>query len=150
TARGSAHLVPLTLTLVAMTTAVLVSRRTTRALTRGRDALDEAARAAALLALMVAMLVPLSRTDSGGIMRSLEWVAPQDADLVQGNAHVIAWQAMLGPLLLVLTTLCLTALTRRDWWGDQGARLHAWLHAPLRGMTTLLLGLPVAGVLGLL
>src|SRR5690606_25857556 len=137
-------------TLVAMGTAVLVFRRTTRTLTRGRDALDEAAIAAALLALMVMLVVPFSRTDSSGIALLLDLVAPRDADEVKGHASVIAWQAPLGTLVVSLVTLSATTLTRGDWWGERGARLHRLLHAPLCGLAALMLALPVAGAIGVL
>lgn len=141
TARGSAHAVPLTLTLLAGATAVLSFRRTTTPGAGLRAGLADAARSAGLLAGLVLGVALLSRTDSGGILVALDWVATRDADQVRGDVGVVAWQAPVGAFLLVLALLAVTVLAR----GDGPARLAA----PLRGVVTLLLLLPVVGLLGL-
>ncbi|WP_185994484.1 hypothetical protein [Nocardioides campestrisoli] len=142
TASGSATAVPLTLTLLAGATAVLAFRRVSRDVphTGAATPLVDAAVAAALVAVGVLVVALLARTGSGGILVALDWIAARDADQVRGDAGVVPWRAPLGAFALMLGVLGVLAVT------TLGERLRA----PVHGLVTLLLLLPVAGVLGVL
>ncbi|WP_110180505.1 hypothetical protein [Nocardioides solisilvae] len=150
TARGSAHVVPLTLTLLAGATSVAAFRRATRRSRGGWPDLVDAARSACVLAALVLAVGLLARTDSGGVLVALDWIAARDADQVGGSLGVTAWQAPLGAFVLTFALLGTTCLLRGDGWPPAVARAADRLRPAVRGVVTLLLLLPVAGLLGLL
>jgi hypothetical protein len=147
---ASVGMFSLTVTLIALTAAVLVFRRVTARYERGLDAVADAARAALLLGLALMLCAIIFRGDNDEMGRG--WGAELSADRlgVEGSyGPSIAGALFLGFLVLFTTLVVVCFATRRDWWPAPVQRVHDWLAAPLYGLGTILLALPVAGLIGL-
>src|SRR6478735_5110865 len=120
TAHVDLGMFPLTVTILALLAAVLVFRRVTARYPRALDAVADAARAALLLGL------------------DAEWGAS------------VAGAFFLSFLLLLTTLVAVVFASRRDWWPAPVQRVHDWTAAPLYGVGTIFVMLPVAGIVGLL
>jgi hypothetical protein len=150
---ASAHvgMFPLTVTILALAAAALVFRRVTARYARAMDAVADAARAALLLGLAVMLVAIVFRGDNDEMGRG--WGA-------ELSSNGLGFQASWGPSIvgafflsfLVLLTSLVAVLfaTRRDWWPASVQRVHDWTAAPLYGIGTIFLMLPVAGIVGLL
>ena len=139
---------PLTVTVIALGAAVLVFRTVTARYTRGLDAVGDAVRASLLFALglMVVALVFRADNDEFGRGWGRELNGLFDAELEFGASAAGAF--FLG-FLLLLIVLVATCFARRDWWPGAVQRVQAWLVAPIYGLGTMAVLLPVAGLIGL-
>jgi hypothetical protein len=139
----------LTITLVALTCAVLVFRRVTRKHPNAGAALFDAARASLITALALLVLALVFR--SGGQEFGQGW-GNELAHLFDARIDFApsAVGAFLGGLLLLLITFGGAALMRRDWWPVRLQRAADLVTAPAYGVASFALLLPVAGFLGLI
>jgi hypothetical protein len=142
---------PLTVTILALAAAALVFRRVTARYARALDAVADAARAALVLGLVVMLVAIVFRGDNDKMGRG--WGA-------ELSSNGLGFQASWGPsiagafflsfLVLFATLVAVLFATRRDWWPASVQRVHDWTAAPLYGVGTIFLMLPVAGIVGLL
>jgi hypothetical protein len=150
---ASAHvgMFPLTVTILALAAAALVFRRVTRRYPRALDAVGDAARAALLLGLAVMLVATVFRGGNDEMGRG--WGAELSSDRLGFDASwgpSIAGAFFLSFLVLFTSLVAVLFATRRDWWPASVQRVHDWTAAPLYGIGTIVLMLPVAGVVGLL
>ncbi|GAB3783407.1 hypothetical protein GCM10027601_15600 [Nocardioides ungokensis] len=142
---------PLTVTILALVGAVLVFRRVTARYPRALDAVADAARAALLLGLAVMLVAIVFRGDNDKMGRG--WGAELTAARLGFDAEwgvSIAGAFFLSFLLLLSTLVAVLFASRRDWWPAPVQRVHDWTAAPLYGIGTIFVMLPVAGIVGLL
>jgi hypothetical protein len=144
-----AVVMPLTITLASMSVAAFVFRHATSRYPSVGPALADAARSAILVSLpvMVAGLIFRSDTDEFGRGWAAETLGSAGARVEFG---VSVAGATVKAFLLTFVVLTLTCLARRDWWTSGGTRIIDRLAAPLRGLRTLVLLLPAAGLVGYL
>ncbi|WP_114424441.1 hypothetical protein [Nocardioides houyundeii] len=147
---GVAHAAPLTLLLVAALTLGSVFRRATRHHDRGRSVAGDALATALLLALAVLAMSLAFRSGSGPFLVATDNLEPRDAGNVGGEVGVAPVSGFLATFAVTLAVLALASVRRADWHGERMSRWAEPWRAPLRGALTLLLVLPVAGVLGAL
>jgi hypothetical protein len=145
---GSLGAFPLTVTIIALLVAVVAFRRVTAGYVDLQDAVLDAARAALVLGLALMTIAIVFRADSREFGRG--W----------GNllAHLFDARIRFGPSIAgsfalgfatVLVTLLGSLWTRRTLWPARFQRASTFLIPPMYGLGTLLLLLPVAGLVGL-
>jgi hypothetical protein len=133
--------------------------RMTRAYTKGIDAVTDAVRTALIFGLCLWLPALIFTTDNEELGRG--WGSDLDAGSLGVEAQVgaNAGGALVLGFLILLTVLALSVLMRADWWhaSEQPTparaaflRAREWVAAPLAGLTTLVVLLPVAGAIGLL
>ncbi|WP_104105709.1 hypothetical protein [Nocardioides sp. 616] len=147
---GVAHASPVTLSLVGLATLALVFQRVTQHHRRGRAVALDALATALLLALAVLGMSVAFRSGSGPFLVATDNLEPRDVGNVGGEVGVAPVSAFLATFALTLAVLALASVRPADWHGARMSRWEERWRAPLRGVLTLLLALPVAGVLGAL
>ena len=151
TAHVDLGMFPLTVTILALLAAVLVFRRVTARYPRALDAVADGARAALLLGLAVMVVALVFRGDNDKMGRG--WGAELAAARLGFDAEwgaSVAGAFFLSFLLLLTTLVAVVFASRRDWWPAPVQRVHDWTAAPLYGVGTIFVMLPVAGIVGLL
>ncbi|MBB6626380.1 zinc ribbon domain-containing protein [Nocardioides sp. KIGAM211] len=149
----SAHLgvVSLTVALVALVAAVYVFRRVTARYPKPLDAVLDAARAGLLLGLGVMVCAIVFRADNDEMGRGWGAMLATRATGIEATWGASVAGALLLSALVLFATLALASLAvRPDGWPAPVERAREWLAAPLYGLATILLTLPVAGLIGLL
>jgi hypothetical protein len=151
---GELGLFPLGITLPVVAVAVSVFRRVTAGYTSSLAALLDGVRAAAMVAVPMAVLALVFRSEvSRGGRAEEDFAAEVYSEVFSAfgvyldlSAGLSAISALFMTLLVVSAVLGLSVLTRRDWLPSRLARLHDWVAAPIAGLVTMLLLLPVAGL----
>jgi hypothetical protein len=148
TIRGSVVALPLTVTVIALLAGVMVFRRMIRDYHRAVDAVTDAARAALVLAVGLAVVALLFRADSREFGRG--W----GTELAHLFDVRIAWGpsipgSFFAGFLTLFVTLLGVVLVRRDLWPERSRRLSEFLVPPLYGLGAFLVMLPLAGLVGL-
>jgi hypothetical protein len=140
--------VPFTVTLIALFAGTLTFRAVTSGYRRLSDAVADAARAALLLGLALMVVALVFRADSRQFGRG--W-GSQVAGLF--DARISFGASVPGALflgfLLLFVTLLGSLWVRRDLWPARFAGLGDVLVPAVHGLTTFVLLLPVAGLVGL-
>ncbi|WP_110205114.1 zinc ribbon domain-containing protein [Nocardioides daejeonensis] len=141
---ASGNVMPLTITLVALGTAVLVFRRLTRGYPSIGSAVGDVLRTAGIFASLLLIVAIAFRGDDPEhrVARAMDF---EDADRLSwgaspGVAFVIGFATM-------TVTLLAACFVRGDWLGERLTRLHDHLGAPLAGFGAFLALLPVVGVI---
>lgn len=155
---GSIGLYPFTVTIAVLVVAVALFRRVTREYTSVWHAVTDAIRAAVIFGVCLWVPALVFTADNENLGRG--WGSDVDAeslglDLKIGADPVGA--LFLGFLILICVLLA-SVIVRRDLWNqvDQGTALPSWIQrcrewiaAPFAGLATLVMLLPVAGIIGL-
>jgi hypothetical protein len=145
--RASVGAVPLTVTVISLAVGVLVFRRVTATYQRLGDAVLDAARAALLFALALMVIALVFRADSREFGRG--W-GNQLAHLF--DARIAFGPSVAGSLLVgfvfLFGTLVASLWARRGLWPARFTGAAEYLIPPVYGLATLVLLLPVAGLVG--
>jgi len=139
---------PLTVTLAALISAVLVFRRWTRRHPNVGAALFDAVRASLIAALLLMVIALVFR--SGGDEFGQGW-GNELAHLFDATLRFApsALGAFLGGLIMLMLVLGGSALLRTDWWPGRLRQAADLVTAPAYGVASFALLLPVAGLVGL-
>ena len=148
-AAASLGMFPLTVTVIALATGVLVFRRVVARYPSAVPAIGDAVRASVIFALGLLVPTLLFHSDNDELGRG--WGAELAARNLDLRATVGADSAaalLLGFLILVIVLLG-TVLIRRELWPARFHRIYDWVVAPFYGIATTFLLLPFAGIVGL-
>jgi hypothetical protein len=140
---------PLTITIVSLAVAVLAFRRMVRAYPTPLPAVGDAVRVAFFVALPLLVLSLVLRSDFEELGRGWFAEAVRDLDFGRDSAWgASAAGAFFIALSLVVVVLGLACVARRDWWSGWARTVADWAAAPLHGLATLAVLLPVSGLVG--
>lgn len=142
---GSLGLFPLTITLLTVAATILAYRRVTVRYRSGLTAFADGVRAAFLAAIPFLVVTFLFRSDNDDFgPGALSAFADDDYRVSIGGSHT---GAFFMTFLVLVVVLGVATLMRRHWLGERAARVHDWVAAPIAGVSTLAVLLPVAGAI---
>lgn len=149
-ANASLGMFPLTVTVLALATGVIVFRRVIARYPGAVPAVADAVRASAIFGLGLLVPTLLFHSDNDELGRG--WGGEMAARNLDMRATVGAnsFAALSLGFVIVLVVLLSTVMLRRDWWPTHLHRAHDWVVAPFYGIATTLVLLPFAGIVGLL
>jgi len=146
-AQASLGAVPLTVTVVSLAVAVLAFRRVTAAYTSAVDALLDAARAALIFGLALMVIALVFRADSSKFGKGWGNRLAQLLDAKISFGPSVAGSLLVG-FVFLFGTLVASLWTRRSLWPVRFQPAGEFLVPPILGLATLVLLLPVAGLVG--
>ena len=145
---GSIGAVPLTVTVLALLVGVIAFRRVTARYDNLVDILLDAVRAALLFAVSLMVIALVFRADSREFGRGWGTQLAHLFDTRIRYGPSIHASFLLG-FVMLLVPLLGTVWVRRSLWPDRLGAAGRFLVAPVHGLATLLVLLPVAGLVGL-
>jgi hypothetical protein len=138
---------PLTVTVIVLAVAVLVSRRVLRGYQSPYAALGDAARAALIFGLGLLIPALIFRSDNDETGRGWGRAVSED-EFGKAQFGSYAAAAFFLGFLIFFTVLALAVLLRSQWRTEGLQRVRDWVAAPLYGHATTFALLPVAGLIG--
>ncbi|WP_206065185.1 zinc-ribbon domain-containing protein [Nocardioides sp. JQ2195] len=136
--------VPFTVALLSLGVAGWLFRRFTRGYPQVKHAIGDALRAALVYALLMMAVVIALRGDEDSRVYKSDGGFGDESETASFGASIPT--TFFLALLVMFSVLALACVMRRDWLGARMLKVHAFVAAPISGIATFLLMLPVAGV----
>lgn len=146
-AQASLGAVPLTVTVVSLAVAVLAFRRVTATYTSAVDALLDAARAALMFGLALMVIALVFRADSSKFGKGWGDQLARLFDAKVSFGPSVAGSLSVG-FVFLFGTLVASLWSRRSLWPARFQPAGEFLVPPMLGLATLVVLLPVAGLIG--